>query len=208
MLLFGGERGTDVSGDLWRFHFATDAWERITPLGSRPTARSECTALAVTEAPVSSPPARPRSVERRVMRSATTPADAPSTLLGRLSTVNLAARLSRCSYSVLSNDSAESDAESVALVKSASMHAGVAAIQIQHQHQQQHPPIMRRMPRDPISVPNFASAPLTPVEAARLVFVDSSDDEAETGKMNAYFTLKIRASSILAILSIQMSQVN
>jgi len=180
MLLFGGERGADVSGDLWRFHFATESWERITPLGSRPSARSECTALAVTEAPLASPSPRPRSVERRVMRTASTPADAPSTLLGRLSTVNLAARLSRCSYSVLSNDSAESDAESVALVKSASMHAGVAAQQQQqHQHQQ-----TRRMPRDPISVPNFASAPLTPVEAARLVFVDSSDDEAETGKMN------------------------
>ncbi|XP_059481086.1 uncharacterized protein LOC132199971 isoform X2 [Neocloeon triangulifer] len=177
MLVFGGERGDgNVSADLWRFHFATESWERITPLGMKPSARAESAVLVVTEAPTSSPVVapRPRSVERRVQRSTSTLGnEAPSSLFNRLSTVNLTARLSRCSYSVLSNDSAESDAESAtSICKSASMHTGVAAVQLlQHQ---------RRLPRDRVSVPNFASAPLTPVEAARLVFVDSSDDEAET----------------------------
>ncbi|XP_065344018.1 F-box only protein 42-like isoform X1 [Cloeon dipterum] len=183
MLIFGGERGDgNVVDELWRFHFATESWERITPVGMKPSARAESAVLVVTEAPTAASPTvvapRPRSVERRVPRSSSTlgqtqqqePAGPPS-LFGRLSSVNLTARLSRCSYSVLSNDSAESDAESAAsaIIKSASMHAGVA---------QQ---ARSRMSRDPVSVPNFASAPLTPVEAARLVFVDSSDDEAETG---------------------------
>lgn len=49
MLVFGGERAGQPSADLWRFHFGTETWDRVSVDGPKPSARSEATALAVSE---------------------------------------------------------------------------------------------------------------------------------------------------------------
>ncbi|KAJ1527117.1 hypothetical protein ONE63_008652 [Megalurothrips usitatus] len=49
MLVFGGERAGQPSADLWRFHFGTEAWDRVHVDGPKPSARAEAVALAVSE---------------------------------------------------------------------------------------------------------------------------------------------------------------
>uniref|UniRef100_A0A8D8PSX8 Uncharacterized protein n=2 Tax=Cacopsylla melanoneura TaxID=428564 RepID=A0A8D8PSX8_9HEMI len=49
MLLFGGERGGNPNNELWRFHFGTLLWEKISTEGVKPHPRSESVALIISE---------------------------------------------------------------------------------------------------------------------------------------------------------------
>ena len=46
MILFGGEREGRLLHDVWRFHFYTEAWERLSTEGMTPNARCRHTAVA------------------------------------------------------------------------------------------------------------------------------------------------------------------
>ncbi|KAF7994345.1 hypothetical protein HCN44_003817 [Aphidius gifuensis] len=49
MLIFGGESNGTSTNELWRFHFTSETWDKLTISGTKPQPRSESIALAVSE---------------------------------------------------------------------------------------------------------------------------------------------------------------
>ncbi|RVE52865.1 hypothetical protein evm_002522 [Chilo suppressalis] len=191
LYIYGGETNAHPSNDLWRFHFATETWERIPPSMVWPSARVDAAALLVPAAPAgaSALPAWPAAGAH----GADGRSDTTGGGCGGGAGVGLVREISRLSglhrrgvrgvcgarghYSALSGarDSTESllpARHDAAIAKSRSAYA-IDMGQME-------------LPRDGVSVPDFqlqqATLPtpaLTPGEAARLVWLhDQHRDHA------------------------------
>ncbi|XP_041978955.1 kelch domain-containing protein 3-like [Aricia agestis] len=161
LYIFGGESDGRPCRELWRFHFATETWEQMEYAPQWPSARVDGCALLVggggrgESAPAPARPPRP---------------EPPAGFLREISKLSsFRRRGTRCAYSVLApeRDSTES-LERSALAKSRSAHA-IDATRCD-------------VARDRTSVPDFADVALptpvlTPAEAARLVYLDSEEEE-------------------------------
>lgn len=183
------------------FIIATETWERLTLDGCTPQPRSESVALLIPDMLLQEnncvskrSPKRLRSggsVDRQNLRgSASRPSAVTSSNMSilkeitKLSNLNLTrlSQTSKCSYSALSSSESISETSLCGeMVKSQS--ANVIAKSLTS------PTGITptALPRDPISVPNFASltSTLTPVEVTKLVYLD--DEEAPTeGKQDFY----------------------
>ncbi|KAG7308322.1 hypothetical protein JYU34_005516 [Plutella xylostella] len=185
LYIFGGESAAVPTNELWRFHFATESWERIHQNLSWPSARVDCRLLLV---PGAAPGPRGRAGGPGAVAPRPARPDPPSSLLREISKLSSfhMRRNNRASYSVLDQDSTESlHAPPPPLPKSLSAYV-----------------IDKRQPgdgsergagggggggrgelaRERISVPDFADmvlpAPaLSPAAAAKLVYLDSDEEE-------------------------------
>ncbi|XP_014272328.1 uncharacterized protein [Halyomorpha halys] len=202
MLIFGGERGGQPNNELWRFHFATETWERLTLEGILPQPRSESVALMIPDLLLQDnscvskkSPKRTRSggsVDRQNHRNNSRPNTAATSNLSilkeisKISQLNLT-RLSqsgKCSYSVLSSTESISETSLCGeMVKSQSANIIAKALTSPSCN------TPTALPRDPISVPNFASltSSLTPIEVTKLVYLD--DEEAPTATKQDFLSL-------------------
>ncbi|XP_063364546.1 rab9 effector protein with kelch motifs-like [Cydia amplana] len=174
--IFGGEADGHACNELWRFHFATETWERIVQSVNWPSPRVDCCALLVPGAP-------------RRIRSAPAPTpvaprpDPPASLLkelSRLSSIHMR-RAARCSYSALGQDSTESLANSQ-LSKSHSSYVIERSSDAGPKEADEAERFRSDISREPISVPDFAdmvlpTPVLSPIEAAKLVYLDSDEEE-------------------------------
>ncbi|CAK1580701.1 unnamed protein product [Parnassius mnemosyne] len=182
LYVFGGEARGHATNELWRFHFATETWERINQSLKWPSARVDGRVLLVGGEggvrPAQSLPARPRP-------------DPPTGFLHEISKLSSFHRRrgARCSYTVLAGeqDSTESlvRSEQPALSKSRSAYviderqpADGGESPAEGDEAERH----RSMSREPISVPDFADMVLpTPVlsqtEATKLVYLDAEEEE-------------------------------
>ncbi|KPI95811.1 Tip elongation aberrant protein 1 [Papilio xuthus] len=197
--IFGGEARGHPTNEMWRFHFATETWERMSQSVKWPSARVDSRALLVGGACGGGGSIeegeRPRAGAimgegRASMRARADPPGGFLREISKLSSFHLR-RAARCSYSVLAavdQDSTESLARSErpALAKSRSAYV---IDERQPADGGESPragdlPDSRRadLAREPISVPDFAdmilpTPVLSPVEAAKLVYLDSEDEE-------------------------------
>ncbi|KAM3957770.1 LOW QUALITY PROTEIN: uncharacterized protein ACR2FA_008205 [Aphomia sociella] len=186
LYIFGGRAGHALN-DLWRFHFATETWERIVQSAKWPSARVDCSALLVPAAPrvCCAPPGRGGGGgaggggggDGCGAGGAGGGAGALMREISKLSSARIR-RAARCSYSVLAaeRDSTESLVRhEAALAKSHSAYA----------IDERTPADGGDSPRegdtpDPASGPDFGDAVLPPpprVEAAKLVYLDSDDEQ-------------------------------
>ncbi|XP_053609629.1 uncharacterized protein LOC128674770 isoform X1 [Plodia interpunctella] len=186
--IFGGEANGHPTNELWRFHFATETWERIIQGIKWPSPRVDSCVLLV--------PARLRSAGGDGVRdcngggeTGAGRGESPAGFMreiSKLSSVHIR-RAARCSYSVLAaeRDSTESLVRhEAALAKS---HSAYAIDERQPADGGDSPregdiPDNCEVAREPISVPNFAdmvlpTPVLSPIEAAKLVYLDSEEEE-------------------------------
>ena len=50
MMLFGGERDGQALNEMWRFHFATEFWEKLSfPSPTKPMPRAQTTAFILSQ---------------------------------------------------------------------------------------------------------------------------------------------------------------
>ncbi|CAH1638453.1 unnamed protein product [Spodoptera littoralis] len=190
LYIFGGETHGHSTNELWRFHFATETWERIVQSLKWPSPRVDSCALLIPAAPprVRSAPANRLGPNRHSMSSRPDP---PASLLKEISKLSSfhIRRAARCSYSVLAGerDSTESlvRQEAAALSKSHSAYIidkRQPADGDESPREGDVPEFRSEMSREPISVPDFAdmilpTPVLSPVEATKLVYLDSEDEE-------------------------------
>ncbi|CAH0715201.1 unnamed protein product, partial [Brenthis ino] len=187
LYIFGGEAAGHATNELWRFHFATETWERIMQSVKWPSARVDSRALLVgggggggggrgRSAPAPAPPR----------------ADAPAGFLreiSKLSSFHLR-RAARCSYSVLAGD--QDSTESLVRADHSSLSKSRSAYVIDERQPADGGESPREgdvaersrsdMSREPISVPDFAdmvlpTPVLSPIEATKLVYLDSEEEE-------------------------------
>ncbi|KAH9635508.1 hypothetical protein HF086_015001 [Spodoptera exigua] len=190
LYIFGGETHGHSTNELWRFHFATETWERIVQSLKWPSPRVDSCALLIPAAPprVRSAPANRMGPNRHSLSSRPDP---PASLLKEISKLSSfhIRRAARCSYSVLAGerDSTESlvRQEAAALSKSHSAYIidkRQPADGDESPREGDVPEFRSEMSREPISVPDFAdmilpTPVLSPVEATKLVYLDSEDEE-------------------------------
>ncbi|KAJ8731068.1 hypothetical protein PYW07_004232 [Mythimna separata] len=197
LYVFGGEAQGHSTNELWRFHFATETWERIIQSLKWPSPRVDsCVLLIPAEPPrVRSAPGARAACTRRSLHARPEP---PASLLkeiSKLSSFHLR-KAARCSYSALAaeRDSTESlvRQEAVALSKS---HSAYVIDKRQPADGGESPregdviESRSEMSREPISVPDFAdmilpTPVLSPVEATKLVYLDSEDEEEMRREIN------------------------
>lgn len=146
-------------------------------------------------------PPRPRSAAARLSserHSLSTRPDPPASLLKEISKLSSfhIRRAARCSYSVLAGDRDSTESlvrqEAAALSKS---HSAYVIDKRQPADGDESPqegdvPEYREMSREPISVPDFAdmilpTPVLSPVEATKLVYFDSEEEEDMKREMNS-----------------------
>ncbi|XP_045498518.1 uncharacterized protein LOC123696409 [Colias croceus] len=178
LYIFGGEAGGSPTNELWRFHFATETWERIIHSLKWPSPRVDCRALLI-----SSPCSKSRAPLPPPPR-----AEPPAGFLREISKLSSfhIRRAARCSYSVLGDqDSTESlIRESTSLSKSRSAYI----IDERQPADGDESPKEGTVPeqcivsREPISVPDFAdmvlpTPVLSPIEVTKLVYLDSEEEE-------------------------------
>ncbi|XP_050670075.1 uncharacterized protein LOC126968920 [Leptidea sinapis] len=177
LYIFGGEANGHPTNELWRFHFATETWERIVQSVNWPTARVDCCALLVGTSGSRAAPTEPRGHESRP--------EPPAGFLREISKLSSfrIRRAARCSYSVLGDkDSTES------LIREPSTMSKSRSAYIIDERQpadgddSPQPCPRQDMSREPISVPDFAdmvlpTPVLSPVEATKLVYFDSEEEE-------------------------------
>ncbi|VVD04665.1 unnamed protein product [Leptidea sinapis] len=177
LYIFGGEANGHPTNELWRFHFATETWERIVQSVNWPTARVDCCALLVGTSGSRAAPTEPRGHETRP--------EPPAGFLREISKLSSfrIRRAARCSYSVLGDkDSTES------LIRLPSTMSKSRSAYIIDERQpadgddSPQPCPRQDMSREPISVPDFAdmvlpTPVLSPVEATKLVYFDSEEEE-------------------------------
>ncbi|XP_050538123.1 uncharacterized protein LOC126903731 isoform X2 [Daktulosphaira vitifoliae] len=211
MVIFGGKKGGQISNDLWKFYFASETWEKIQNMYPQPPPICEAIAVATAEKTeftsvkqgrengVQSPLARRPRCGRSVDRLSCSDRDQihiqhqhqsrPESRtrgsnvnilreLSKLSQLNLYKFSNNNAYSMLSSkDNGETHQQN--MVKSQSVNV-IARSLISPVIPNNSPPKSFRMPRDHISVPNFGAA-LTPVEAAKLVYLE--DEEAPSPRV-------------------------
>ncbi|XP_050350745.1 uncharacterized protein LOC126773707 [Nymphalis io] len=193
LYIFGGEAHGHPTNELWRFHFATETWERIMQSVKWPSARVDGRALLVGGAAgrVRSAPLAPRAAAPRAAApraAAPHAAPAPAGFLREISKLSSfhIRRAARCSYTVLAGgrDSTESlvRTERSSLSKSRSAYVIDERQPADGGESPREEPLRCEVSRDPISVPDFAdmvlpTPVLSPVEAARLVYFDSEEEE-------------------------------
>uniref|UniRef100_A0A146LGW2 Leucine-zipper-like transcriptional regulator 1 n=1 Tax=Lygus hesperus TaxID=30085 RepID=A0A146LGW2_LYGHE len=208
MLIFGGERDGQPNNELWRFHFGTETWEKLALEGIPPQPRSESVALTVPELLLQnnscvskSSPKRFRgggSIDRQNGRpkSSTghrggTPSSSNLSILKEISKFSqmnltrLGQNNAKCSYSMLSSTESISETSLMTeMVKSQSHHIIAKSVTSPSTAPQS------TLPRDPVSVPNFASlasCTLTPVEVTKLVYLD--DEQAPETVKQDFFSI-------------------
>ncbi|XP_052741552.1 uncharacterized protein LOC112053901 isoform X2 [Bicyclus anynana] len=201
LYIFGGEANGHPTNELWRFHFATETWERVMQSVKWPSARVDCRALLVGGAPagrVRSAPLAPARADgqapARVDGQARCRPDAPAGFLREISKLSSfhIRRAARCSYTVLAGeqDSTESllRTELSGLSKSRSAYVIDERLPADGDEAPRADADGRRseMSREPISVPDFAdmilpTPVLSPAEATKLVYLDS-DEEEDVGR--------------------------
>ncbi|CAG9561563.1 unnamed protein product [Danaus chrysippus] len=179
LYIFGGEAHGHPTNELWRFHFATETWERILQSVKWPSARVDSRALLVGGAaprPARPAPAPPSSAPAR---------EAPSGFLREISKLSSfhIRRAARCSYSVLAGE--QDSTESLVRTEHSSLSKSRSAYVIDERQPadgDEHPRGASDLAREPISVPDFAdmilpTPVLTPVQTTKLVYLDSEDED-------------------------------
>nr|XP_032517104.1 uncharacterized protein LOC116769972 [Danaus plexippus plexippus] len=179
--IFGGEAHGHPTNELWRFHFATETWERILQSVKWPSARVDSRALLVGGAaprlrPTRPAPAPPSSAPVR---------EAPSGFLREISKLSSfhIRRAARCSYSVLAGD--QDSTESLVRTEHSSLSKSRSAYVIDERQPadgDEDPRGTSDLAREPISVPDFAdmilpTPVLSPVQTTKLVYLDSEEEE-------------------------------
>ncbi|XP_049873348.1 uncharacterized protein LOC126371937 [Pectinophora gossypiella] len=194
LYIFGGEADGHPTNELWRFHFATETWERMAQSLKWPAPRVDaCALLLAGVAPrVRSAPAERGAGGGAAGAGAGAGArEAPPGLLREISKLSAfhIRRAARCSYSVLggerdSTESLEFRGGEPALAKSRSAYVideRLPADGGESPRAGDVPP-PHELAREPASVPDFAdvvlpTSTLSPADAARLVYFSSEEEE-------------------------------
>ncbi|KAJ2938036.1 hypothetical protein O0L34_g14490 [Tuta absoluta] len=202
--IFGGEVDGHPTSEMWRFHFATETWERMVQSMQWPAPRIDACALllaGVSARVRSAPPERGNGVDNRP--------EPPGLLreISKLSAFHIR-RAARCSYSVLGErDSTESLVRDSTISKSRSAYVIDERQPADGNESPRHGDVPESLDlsREPISVPDFAdmvlpTPVLSPVEATRLVYFDSEEEEdmrreTELRKRNGDRTIAIPKSA-------------
>ncbi|KAG6456479.1 uncharacterized protein LOC115447530 isoform X2 [Manduca sexta] len=211
--IYGGEAHGHPTNELWRFHFATETWERVCPSLKWPSPRVDSCLLLLA-----APPPRMRSAPARALSSRhsfTTRPDPPASLLKEISKLSSfhIRRAARCSYSALAGekDSTESLVRhEAALSKSHSAYVidkRQPADGDESPREGDVPEFRSEISREPISVPDFAdmilpTPVLSPVEATKLVYLDSEDEEEvkrESERKKRDVTIKMSETTTVVI---------
>ncbi|XP_026739109.1 uncharacterized protein LOC113501976 [Trichoplusia ni] len=198
LYIFGGETHGHSTNELWRFHFATETWERIAQSLKWPSPRVDCCALLIPSAPprVRSAPAGRIAANRHSLNCRPDP---PASLLKEISKLSSfhIRRAARCSYSVLDGDRDSTESlvrqEAAALSKSHSAYVidkRQPADGDESPREGDVPEYRSEMSREPISVPDFAdmilpTPVLSPIEATKLVYLDSEEEEDMKREINS-----------------------
>ncbi|CAH2048955.1 unnamed protein product, partial [Iphiclides podalirius] len=206
LYIFGGEARGHATNEMWRFHFATESWERIEQSAKWPSARADSRALLVGGAGGGGGAAAAAGAGR--VRSAVAPRgvarrpEPPAGFLREISKLSglRLRRAARCSYTALAGerDSTES------LPKSRSAHVFADSDESPAEADEAEP--RRDLSRGPLSVPDFADvalpAPKQHAPEARIVKSASvrfgkapgADDEAELSTSDYASAEKVNGS--------------
>uniref|UniRef100_A0A6P7F5I0 Uncharacterized protein LOC114326088 n=1 Tax=Diabrotica virgifera virgifera TaxID=50390 RepID=A0A6P7F5I0_DIAVI len=186
MLVFGGERNGQASNDLWKFSFALESWEKITINGVKPQPRSESIGVVISElllngTSISSIETKSIRIRTRTCTSADR-GNRHSSYLPNNKVCHLFIKSCVCSmiksksaYVIKKKFTSETSPEEVELKE------------INPKKRVEFDASATKLPREPISVPNFSvltlpTPVLTPVEATKLVYLDSEDENELLGK--------------------------
>ncbi|XP_045518420.1 rab9 effector protein with kelch motifs-like [Pieris brassicae] len=210
LYIFGGETNGHPTNELWRFHFATETWERILQSVKWPSARVDSRALLISGAPQ-----RAHSAPAAPVKPRPEPPAGFLREISKLSSFHIR-RAARCSYSVLGDqDSTESlIRESASLSKSRSAYIideRQPADGGESPKEGTVPERCRNVSREPISVPDFAdmvlpTSVLSPIEATKLVYLDSEEEEEMKSKIGMEKTTIISKSASVKFTKIPVTE--
>ncbi|XP_068633170.1 uncharacterized protein [Battus philenor] len=197
--IFGGEARGHATNEMWRFHFATETWERINQGVKWPSARVDGRALLVGGGGrVRGAPAVPAGARASRLE----PPGGFLREISKLSSFHIR-RATRCSYSVLAGE--QDSTESLIRSEQPSLSKSRSAYIIDERQpadgdespaEGDLPEAYRsEMSREPISVPDFAdmilpTPVLSSVEATKLVYLDSEEEEEMKKQMSREATEK------------------
>ncbi|XP_039753188.1 tip elongation aberrant protein 1-like isoform X1 [Pararge aegeria] len=192
LYIFGGETNGHPTNELWRFHFATETWERIVQSVKWPSARVDSRALLIGGAQSGRVRSAPIAPLARTESQSRSRAEAPAGFLREISKLSSfhIRRAARCSYTVLAGD--QDSTESLVRTEHSSLSKSRSAYVIDERQPADGDEGSRRdddtdgrrseLSREPISVPDFAdmilpTPVLTPAEATKLVYLDSDEEQ-------------------------------
>ncbi|CAH2095792.1 unnamed protein product [Euphydryas editha] len=172
LYIFGGEAHGHPTNELWRFHFATETWERILESVKWPSARVDSRALLVGGARAGSE-GRDTDDNGNNGHARCEPPTGFLREISKLSSFHIR-RAARCSYSMLGErDSTESlvrtERSSLSKSRSAYVIDGADSPRVTHE------PERCELAREPVSVPDLADV----ARPVRLVYFDSDEEDPQ-----------------------------
>ncbi|KAF6209563.1 hypothetical protein GE061_015311, partial [Apolygus lucorum] len=176
MLIFGGEREGQPNNELWRFHLNNSCVSKSSPKrfrGGGSIDRQNGRPKSSTGQRGGTPSSSNLSILKEISK------------FSQMNLTRLGQNNAKCSYSMLSSNESISETSLVTeMVKSQSHHIIAKSVTSPSTAPQS------TLPRDPVSVPNFASlasCTLTPVEVTKLVYLD--DEQAPESVKQDFFSI-------------------